>query len=148
MFYPLSGNVGYPPLYYVFTMQCVHLAFLIKLLMYRWWCCIYSASMCSSFVMFVSFSIDGDTRNWHVQIGVKADWRGIQGRLVLFIGNKHTGSLSNVRVVVLPPSHLRFQSPPVPDTIPPRAQVSFFSDSCVCISQEFKHYSGQIMLRQ
>jgi AP-2 complex subunit alpha len=72
----------------------------------------------------VLFSIRGDTGIGHVQIGVKADWRGLQGRLILFIGNKHTGSLSNVKVVVLPPSHLRFQSPPVPDAIPPRAQVS------------------------
>lgn len=82
------------------------------------------------FCYIVSFSIEGDTWIGHAQIGVKADWRGIQGRLVLFVGNKHTGPLSNVRAVVLPPSHLRFQSPPIPDTIPPRAQVSF-SDSCV-----------------
>jgi len=95
--------------------------------------CIYQASVCSSFVMFVSFPIKGDLGIGYVQIGVKADWRGIQGRLVLFVGNKHTGSLSNVRAAVLPPSHLRFQSPPIPDTIPPRAQVSFSSYTCVCI---------------
>jgi len=97
--------------------------------------------------MFVSYSMEGDTRTSYVQIGVKADWRGIQGRLVLFVGNKHTGSLSNVRAAVLPPSHLRFQSPPIPDTIPPRAQVSLSSDTCVH-SQEFKHYIGKIMLRR
>ncbi|KAG0504590.1 hypothetical protein KC19_N015700 [Ceratodon purpureus] len=60
----------------------------------------------------------------YVQIGVKADWRGIQGRMVLFLGDKHTGPSTNVRIVILHPSHLRIQSPPVPDTVPPRAQVS------------------------
>ncbi|KAG0560112.1 hypothetical protein KC19_10G155200 [Ceratodon purpureus] len=86
----------------------------------------------------------------YVQIGVKADWRGIQGRLVLFIGNKHTGSLSNVKVVVLPPSHLRFQSPPVPDTIPPRAQVQCpFDIFCLQASREtavleFAYNNGNI----
>jgi AP-2 complex subunit alpha len=53
--------------------------------------------------------------------------------MVLFLGNKHTGPLTAVRVVVLPPSHLRIQSPPVPDTVPPRAQVSCTYDTCVCI---------------
>eukprot|EP00250_Pteridium_aquilinum_P009920 c19029_g1_i1 orf=654-3710(-) len=59
----------------------------------------------------------------YIQIGLKAEWRGHQGRVTLFLGNKHVGSLNNVRAVMLPPAHLRMQLSPVPDTIPPRAQV-------------------------
>jgi AP-2 complex subunit alpha len=73
----------------------------------------------------------------YVQIGVKAEWRGIQGRLILFVGNKHTASLNTVRAVVLPPSHLRIQAPPIPDTIPPRAQVQCpFDIFCLQASRE------------
>lgn len=66
-----------------------------------------------------------------MQIGLKAEWRNAQGRMVLFVGNKHTGPLTNVRSSVLPPPHLRVQSALVPNTIPPRAQVSssIFSNS-------------------
>ena len=67
------------------------------------------------------------------RLALKADWRGIQGRMVLFLGNKHTGPSTNVRIVILHPSHLRIQSPPVPDTVPPRAQVRWADDTCVCI---------------
>lgn len=59
-----------------------------------------------------------------MQIGLKAEWRNAQGRMVLFVGNKHTGPLTNVRSSVLPPPHLRMQSAVVHNTIPPRAQVS------------------------
>lgn len=58
-----------------------------------------------------------------LQVGIKAEWRGLQGRVVLFLGNKHTGALTNVKTLILSPSHLRVQPAPVPDTIPPRAQV-------------------------
>ena len=70
-----------------------------------------------------------------MQIGLKAEWRNAQGRMVLYVGNKHTGPLTNARSSVLPPTHLRMQSAVVPDTIPPRAQVctsSVFNNSGVC----------------
>ncbi|KAL7611634.1 hypothetical protein Lser_V15G07960 [Lactuca serriola] len=59
----------------------------------------------------------------YVQIGIKADWRGHQGRLVIFLGNKTTSSLTSVQAVVLPPSHLKLELSSVPEVIPPRAQV-------------------------
>ena len=62
-----------------------------------------------------------------LQIGFKGEWRGHQGRVILFLGNKHVGALSHVRAVILPPAHLRMQLSPVPDTIPPRAQVKHAS---------------------
>ncbi|CAA6658620.1 unnamed protein product [Spirodela intermedia] len=59
----------------------------------------------------------------YIQIGVKAEWRGHHGRLVLFLGNKNTASLSSVKALILPPAHLKMELSLVPDTIPPRAQV-------------------------
>ncbi|KAI3722101.1 hypothetical protein L2E82_33128 [Cichorium intybus] len=59
----------------------------------------------------------------NVQIGIKAEWRGHQGRLVLFLGNKTTFSLTSVQAVILPPSHLKLDLSSVPEIIPPRAQV-------------------------
>nr|XP_043630045.1 AP-2 complex subunit alpha-1-like [Erigeron canadensis] len=59
----------------------------------------------------------------YVQIGIKAEWRGHQGRFVLFLGNKNTAPLDSVQAVILPPSHLRSELSAVPDIIPPRAQV-------------------------
>ncbi|KAH6793588.1 Adaptor protein complex AP-2 [Perilla frutescens var. hirtella] len=59
----------------------------------------------------------------YVQIGIKADWRGHQGRVVLFLGNKNTAPLVSVQALILPPSHLKIELSVVPDTIPPRAQV-------------------------
>ncbi|AQL10000.1 AP-2 complex subunit alpha-2 [Zea mays] len=59
----------------------------------------------------------------HIQIGMKAEWRAHHGRLVLFLGNKNTSALTSVRVLILPPSHLKMELSSVPDTIPPRAQV-------------------------
>ncbi|EFH50344.1 hypothetical protein ARALYDRAFT_489126 [Arabidopsis lyrata subsp. lyrata] len=59
----------------------------------------------------------------HIQIGIKAEWRGHHGRLVLFMGNKNTSPLTSVQALILPPAHLRLDLSPVPDTIPPRAQV-------------------------
>lgn len=58
-----------------------------------------------------------------IQIGLKAEWRAHHGRLVLFLGNKNTSTLSYVQAVILPPAHLKMQLSHVPDTIPPRAQV-------------------------
>ncbi|KAL4591648.1 hypothetical protein LXL04_004618 [Taraxacum kok-saghyz] len=59
----------------------------------------------------------------YVQIGIKAEWRNHQGRLVLFLGNKNTGPLDSVQAMVLPPSHLKVEVSLVPEIIPPRAQV-------------------------
>ncbi|KAF5447590.1 hypothetical protein F2P56_033131 [Juglans regia] len=59
----------------------------------------------------------------YIQIGIKAEWRGHQGRVVLFLGNKNTSPLVSVHAIILPPSHLKIELSLVPDTIPPRAQV-------------------------
>ncbi|KAL9660930.1 hypothetical protein QQ045_025749 [Rhodiola kirilowii] len=59
----------------------------------------------------------------NIQIGVKADWRAHQGRLVLFLGNKNISSLVSVKAIILAPSHLKIEQSVVPETIPPRAQV-------------------------
>jgi AP-2 complex subunit alpha len=62
-----------------------------------------------------------------MQIGIKSDWRGSQGRMVLFVGNKHTAALMNVRSSILPPPHLRLKAAVVPESIPPRAQVGLYA---------------------
>ncbi|KAI3688133.1 hypothetical protein L1987_81841 [Smallanthus sonchifolius] len=59
----------------------------------------------------------------YIQIGIKAEWRGHQGRMVLFLGNKNTASLDSVQAKILPPSHLKLDLSLVPKIIPPRAQV-------------------------
>ncbi|KAK8339048.1 hypothetical protein V6Z12_A08G008300 [Gossypium hirsutum] len=59
----------------------------------------------------------------YIQIGIKAEWRAHQGRLVLFLGNKNTSPLVSVQTLILPPAHLKMELSLVPDTIPPRAQV-------------------------
>nr|XP_043631643.1 AP-2 complex subunit alpha-2-like [Erigeron canadensis] len=59
----------------------------------------------------------------YVQIGIKAEWRAHQGRIVLFLGNKTTSSLDAVQVAILPPFHLKLELSSVPEIIPPRAQV-------------------------
>ncbi|CAI0452668.1 unnamed protein product [Linum tenue] len=59
----------------------------------------------------------------NIQIGIKAEWRAHQGRLVLFLGNKNTASLGSVQALILPPTHLKMELSLVPETIPPRAQV-------------------------
>jgi len=73
----------------------------------------------------------------YVQIGIKSDWRGSQGRMVLFVGNKHTAALMNVRSSILPPPHLRLKAAVVPESIPPRAQVQIPVDvACLAASRE------------
>ncbi|KAJ0020611.1 hypothetical protein Pint_31991 [Pistacia integerrima] len=59
----------------------------------------------------------------YIQIGIKAEWRGHHGRLVLFLGNKNTSPLVSVQAIILPPAHLKMELSLVPETIPPRAQV-------------------------
>ncbi|XP_024380212.1 AP-2 complex subunit alpha-1 isoform X1 [Physcomitrium patens] len=73
----------------------------------------------------------------YVQIGLKAEWRNAQGRMVLFFGNKFTAPLRNVRGSVLSPPHIRTRSAVVPETIPPRAQVQVPVDvACIGASRE------------
>ncbi|GAB2274662.1 hypothetical protein Dimus_009433 [Dionaea muscipula] len=59
----------------------------------------------------------------YIQIGIKAEWRAHQGRLVLFLGNKNTSPLVSVQALILPPAHLKMEFSLLPETIPPRAQV-------------------------
>ncbi|GLT82073.1 hypothetical protein SLE2022_004860 [Rubroshorea leprosula] len=59
----------------------------------------------------------------YIQIGIKAEWRAHNGRLVLFLGNKNTSPLVSVQALILPPAHLKIGLSLVPETIPPRAQV-------------------------
>ncbi|KAL1323532.1 hypothetical protein HN51_033839 [Arachis hypogaea] len=59
----------------------------------------------------------------YIQIGLKAEWRAHQGRVVLFLGNKNTSPLLSVQAIILPPTHLKTELSLVPETIPPRAQV-------------------------
>jgi AP-2 complex subunit alpha len=73
----------------------------------------------------------------YIQIGIKSDWREAQGKVVLFLGNKHTASLVNVRVLILPAPHLKMQFSQVPDTIPPRAQVGLYSSLKIATGQFF-----------
>ncbi|GBG79355.1 hypothetical protein CBR_g29503 [Chara braunii] len=58
-----------------------------------------------------------------LQIGVKSDYRAHQGKMALFLGNKHTGPLTNIQLVVGQVAGLRMQSSPAPQAIPPRAQI-------------------------
>ncbi|XP_078429470.1 AP-2 complex subunit alpha-1-like [Wolffia australiana] len=59
----------------------------------------------------------------NIQIGVKAEWRGHHGRLVLFLGNKNTAAINSVKALIMPPAHLKMELSLMPETIPPRAQV-------------------------
>ena len=52
-----------------------------------------------------------------LQIGIKQDYRGSQGRVALFYGNKTTGELSNFKAELATVSFLRVQSQDPPPTI-------------------------------
>jgi len=52
-----------------------------------------------------------------LQIGIKQDYRGSQGRVSLFYGNKTTGELSNFKAELAAVSFLRVQSQDPPSTI-------------------------------
>ncbi|KZV42618.1 AP-2 complex subunit alpha-1 [Dorcoceras hygrometricum] len=45
----------------------------------------------------------------YIQIGIKAEWRAHQGRLVLFLGNKNVAPLLSVQAMILPPSNLQIE---------------------------------------
>ena len=67
-----------------------------------------------------------------LQIGVKADFQKAQGRLVLFLGNKHAGELSNVVLSIPPIPSYRIQVGNVPSAIAAQAQVQVpIAVSCV-----------------
>ncbi|KAL4558564.1 hypothetical protein LXL04_036765 [Taraxacum kok-saghyz] len=87
----------------------------------------------------------------YVHIGIKADWRAHQGRVIIFLGNKTTSSLASVQAVILPPSHLKLELSLVPEVIPPRAQVEnklripavinkFFQPIPVSVDEFFPHW--------
>ena len=59
-----------------------------------------------------------------VQIGVKSQWQGSQGRVMFYIGNKLAGeTLQNVRMSVAEVAGLRHSLQPVPSTIGPKRQI-------------------------
>ena len=55
--------------------------------------------------------------NEELQIGIKQDYRGSQGRVALFYGNKTTGELSNFKAELAPVSFLRVQSQNPPTSV-------------------------------
>ncbi|KAL5787100.1 hypothetical protein ACOSP7_004049 [Xanthoceras sorbifolium] len=59
----------------------------------------------------------------YIQIGTKSEWRGYNGHVVLFIGNKSTSPLVSIQAILLPPSHLKMKLSSVPEVVPPRSQV-------------------------
>ena len=67
-----------------------------------------------------------------LQIGVKADYRRHEGRVTFFLGNKHTGDLTNCIVSIPPLPSYRVQLGPAPKTIAAQAQVQLpFSIACL-----------------
>jgi len=67
-----------------------------------------------------------------LQIGIKAEFQKSQGRVMLFLGNKHTGDLTNVVVAVPPVPAYRVQVGAVPNAIATQAQVQVpVAVSCV-----------------
>jgi len=68
----------------------------------------------------------------YLQIGVKADYQKAQGRIMLFLGNKHTAELSNVVLSIPPIPAYRIQLGSVPTSIAAQAQVQVpVAVSCV-----------------
>ncbi|CAI5537634.1 unnamed protein product [Closterium sp. Naga37s-1] len=59
----------------------------------------------------------------HLQIGVKSEWKPPHGRLVLFMGNKETAPLTALTASTPPTPGLRVILSPLPQVIPPRAQI-------------------------
>ncbi|CAI5989054.1 unnamed protein product, partial [Closterium sp. NIES-64] len=59
----------------------------------------------------------------HLQIGVKSEWKPPHGRLVLFLGNKETAPLTALTASTPPTPGLRVILSPLPQVIPPRAQI-------------------------
>jgi len=58
-----------------------------------------------------------------LQIGIKQDYRGSQGRVALFYGNKTTGELSNFKAELVSVSFLRVQSQDPPTSVGAGEQV-------------------------
>ena len=58
-----------------------------------------------------------------LQIGLKHEYRGSQGRVVLFYGNKTDETLSNFRAEVKEVPYLRSQAQPAPAELGPKQQV-------------------------
>ncbi|GAQ92348.1 adapitin protein [Klebsormidium nitens] len=66
-----------------------------------------------------------------LQIGVKQQYAGPQGRLLLFFGNKHTAPLTALHATISAPPGCASPPAPPPDTLPPRAQLQMAIE-CVC----------------
>mmetsp|Transcript_14461 Transcript_14461/g.49746 ORF Transcript_14461/g.49746 Transcript_14461/m.49746 type:complete len:982 (-) Transcript_14461:286-3231(-) len=58
----------------------------------------------------------------YLQIGVKSQYRGAQGRLGIFFGNKHPAPLTNIKCSVPPTPGVQVQSSSVPSRLEPRQQ--------------------------
>lgn len=59
-----------------------------------------------------------------VQVGVKSQWQGSQGRIMFYVGNKFAAeTLQNVRMSVAEVEGLRHSLQPVPATIGPKRQI-------------------------
>ena len=58
-----------------------------------------------------------------LQIGVKAEYRQAQGRVMLFFGNKHSAALEGCRCAVNPSPAFKFQLGDLQATIPAQTQV-------------------------
>jgi len=68
----------------------------------------------------------------YLQIGLKADYAKAQGRIMLFLGNKHEGELGQVQISVPPVPAYRIQPGQVPASIAAKAQVQIpIAVSCV-----------------
>jgi len=60
----------------------------------------------------------------HVQLGVKAEWRSWAGRATLFLGNKHTSPLVQLRAELTQVPGLRLSLAELPPSVGDRQQVS------------------------
>jgi len=59
----------------------------------------------------------------YLQIGVKSQWRGRQGRVMFYLGNKTDADLSGLRLSVSPPAGLHARLAPAPAIVGAKKQV-------------------------
>ena len=58
-----------------------------------------------------------------LQIGVKSQWQGNQGRVMFYLGNKTDGDVSSVSLELHPVSGLNARLAPTPQVVAPKKQV-------------------------
>ena len=58
-----------------------------------------------------------------LQIGVKSQWQGNQGRVMFYLGNKTDGDVSSVSLELHPVSGLHARLAPAPQVVAPKKQV-------------------------